>query len=163
MTAFGGVKNNFLALINMVYLLLPLIFRGKCSTLQGCGVQTTWPTQTHGGYHLKDNIHIFYLAPISLKLNHWWIYNDFLKRRTHLARPSNEHWYPVYKLSLSEPSSNIKVVLVPFWHTMSCAGVYGIFHFSFYIRWRAISILEMGALIATQISIFIWNSGVREL
>ena len=35
------------------------------STFQGCGVQTTWPKNTHG-YQMKDEIHVFHSTPIFL-------------------------------------------------------------------------------------------------
>ena len=41
-------KNKLPAHVTIVHFSVLLTFSAKCSTLQGCGVQTTWPTQTLG-------------------------------------------------------------------------------------------------------------------
>ena len=69
---------------------------------QLCRVVVSKPLDLHilMGYHWKDNIHIFHLVPILLKLCHWWGHNDLLEKWPHLIRPQNVHLYPVYKAIL---------------------------------------------------------------
>ena len=46
------------------------------------------------GYLWEDNIHIFHLATIFLKLCHWLGHSDLVKKWTQLVRPQNLHFCP---------------------------------------------------------------------
>ena len=72
MTAFGGVKNNSLALINMVYLLLPAIdFPGKMLNFAGLWCPNHLTYTNSWGVSLERQYPYLLFGTYFLKLNNW--------------------------------------------------------------------------------------------